>query len=91
MCGFSLARIGYHAGRMGADEDETSWLAQQTGQSRAEVERGLEEGRLRRRAIVAELIDAGLQGRELLDMVVRLTGLPEEEAGTLIAAESPNG
>lgn len=55
------------------------------------MERGLEEGRLRRRAIVAELIDAGLQGRELLDMVVRLTGLPEEEAGTLIAAESPNG
>ena len=73
---------------MGADEDEIAWLIEQTGQSREEVERGLQEGRLRRRRVVTELVEAGLQGEELLRMVVRLTGLPEDEARRLIEAAS---
>jgi hypothetical protein len=76
---------------MGADENEIAWLIEQTGQSREEVERGLQEGRLRRRAVVTELLEAGLHGAELLQMVVRLTGLPEDEARRLIAAESSGG
>ena len=76
---------------MGTGEDEIAWLVEQTGQSREEVERGLHEGRLRRRAVVTELLDAGVQGKELLQMVVRLTGLPEDEARRLIEAESSAG
>ena len=76
---------------MSADEDEIAWLVEQTGQSREEVERGLQEGSLRRRSVVSELLDAGLRGEELLQMVVRLTGFPEEEARKLIEAESREG
>jgi len=73
----------------GADET-TGWLADHTDLDQTEVERGLEEGRLRRAAVVFELIDAGYTGRELVELVVSLTGLPAREARELIAAEAPD-
>jgi hypothetical protein len=39
---------------------------------------------------VFELVDAGFTGRELVEMVVALTGLPTREARELIAAEAPD-
>lgn len=70
------------------EQETVGWLAEQTGLDPDEVEKGLEEGRLRRQAVVFELVDAGLTGRELVEMVVALTGLPEPEARELIAAEA---
>jgi hypothetical protein len=71
------------------EQETAGWLAEHTGLDLDEVEKGLEEGRLRRHAIVLELVEAGLTGRELVGMVVALTGLPAREARELIAAEAP--
>jgi hypothetical protein len=71
------------------EEETVDWLAEHTGLDLDEVEKGLEEGRLRRHVVVAELVDAGYTGRELVEMVVALTGLPPREARELIAAEAP--
>jgi len=71
------------------DQETVGWLAEHTGLDLAEVEKGLETGRLRRHAVVFELVDAGLAGRELVEMVVALTGLPPVEARELIAEEAP--
>ena len=73
----------------GNDQDAIDWLAEHTGQARDAIEEGFEKGRLRRRAVVTELVEAGMVGRELLGMVVRLTGLPPDEARQLIAVEAP--
>ncbi len=72
------------------EQETVGWLADHTGLDPAEVEKGLEEGRLRRHAVVFELVDAGLTGQELVAMVVALTGLPVLEARELIAAEAPH-
>ena len=45
----------------GADET-VGWLAEHTDLELDEVEKGLEEGRLRRHAVVFELVDAGYTG-----------------------------
>ena len=74
---------------MGADE--IRWLAETTGLDVRDVEAGLAEGDLRRKVVVDELIEAGLAGPELLDLVMRLTGLPRDEAIELIAAERATG
>ena len=74
---------------MGADE--IRWLAETTGLDVRDVEAGLAEGDLRRKVVVDELIEAGLTGPELLDLVMRLTGLPQDEAIALIAAERATG
>ena len=74
---------------MGADE--IRWLAETTGLDVRDVEAGLAEGDLRRKVVVDELIEAGLTGPELLDLVMRLTGLPRDEAIELIAAERATG
>ena len=71
------------------EQETVGWLAEHTDLDPDEVEKGLEEGRLRRHAVVFELVDAGLTGRELVAMVVALTGLPPREARELIAAEAP--
>jgi hypothetical protein len=71
--------------------DEIRWLAETTGLDVREVEAGLAEGDLRRRVVVDELIEAGLAGPELLDLVMRLTGLPRDDAIELIAAERATG
>ena len=75
----------------GNDQEAIDWLAEQTGQSRDAIEKGFEKGRLRRRAVVTELVEAGIVGPSLLEMVVRLTGLPPDEARQLIAVEAPEG
>ena len=71
------------------DREALDWLAEQTGQSRDAIEKGFEKGRLRRRAVVTELVEAGIVGPLLVDMVVRLTGFPPDEARQLIAVEAP--
>jgi hypothetical protein len=72
------------------EQETVGWLAEHTGLDADEVEKGLEEGRLRRHAVVFELVDAGYTGRELIGLVGALTGLPASEARALIAAESPH-
>ena len=71
--------------------DEIRWLAETTGLDAREVAAGLAEGDLRRRVVVDELIEAGVSGPELLELVMRLTGLPRDEAVELIAAERATG
>jgi hypothetical protein len=73
----------------GEEEEAVGWLVEHTELDTEEVEKGLEEGRLRREAVVFELVDAGLTGDELLKMVVALTGLPASEARELIATQVP--
>jgi hypothetical protein len=63
------------------------WLAETTGLDVRDVEAGFEVGDRRRKIVVDELLEAGIEGQELLDLVMRLTGLPRAEAGELIAAE----
>ena len=46
------------------------------------------EGARRRAFVVDELLEAGLTGAELLDLVVRLTGLDEASARALIASHT---
>jgi hypothetical protein len=71
--------------------DEIRWLAETTGLDEREVEAGFEAGDRRRKIVVDELLEAGLEGPELLDLVIRLTGLPREQAAGLIAAERATG
>jgi len=71
--------------------DEIRWLAETTGLDVGEVEAGFEAGERRRKIVVDELLEAGIEGPELLDLVIRLTGLPREEAVELIAAERATG
>jgi hypothetical protein len=68
-----------------ADEELVAWLATATGGSREHVAAELAEGDARRRFVVRELVDAGYRGSELLDRVVRLTGLDERGARKLIS------
>ena len=72
------------------EQETVGWLADQTGLDPEAVEKGLEEGRLRRHAVVCELVEAGYTGRELVELVVSLTGLPASEARELIAVEAPD-
>ena len=73
------------------EEEAVGWLVEHTELDTEEVEKGLEEGRRRREAVVFELVDAGLTGRELVEMVVALTGLPAHEARELIATQGARG
>lgn len=68
------------------DAEAAAWLAERTDTSLEEVERSLDEGARRREFVVVELIEAGVTGRELLELVVRLTGLDDASARALIAA-----
>jgi hypothetical protein len=68
-----------------ADEELVTWLAAMTGGSRERVAAELAAGDARRAFVTAELVDAGYRGSELLDRVVRLTGLDEREARELIS------
>jgi hypothetical protein len=71
--------------------DEIRWLAETTGLDVSDVEAGFAEGDLRRKVVVDELLEAGLAGPELLDLVMRLTGLPRDDAIALIAGERATG
>jgi len=70
------------------DEELAEWLAEHAHVDLEEVEAGLDEGRRRREFVVAELIDAGWEGDELLVLVVHLTGLTLDEARALVARHS---
>ena len=70
------------------DEELAAWLASRTGAPLDEVGRELDEGTRRRAFVVDELLEAGLTGPELLDLVVRLTGLDEAGARALIVAHT---
>jgi hypothetical protein len=72
------------------DQELAAWLAARIGAPLDEVERGLDEGTRRRAFVVDELLEAGVAGAELLDFVVRLTGLDEAGARALIAARRGN-
>ena len=69
------------------DPDDIRWIAETTGLDVDEVAAGFEKGDLRRKVVVDELLEAGIDGAELVDLVMRLTGLPRHEALELIAAE----
>ena len=73
------------------DADEIRWIAEKTGLDVREVAAGFEEGELRRKVVVDELLEAGIGGAELVDLVMRLTGLPRHETLALIAAERATG
>jgi hypothetical protein len=69
-------------------EDQTiaRWLAVHTDADVIQVETELAEGELRREFVVDELIAAGYEGSELLDLAARLTGLTTGGAKALIVA-----
>lgn len=70
-------------------QDElSSWLAAQTHSDLEQVEAELELGERRRAFVVDELAEAGFTGAELLDLVMRLTGLDRGGAKALIAARA---
>jgi hypothetical protein len=69
-----------------ADDDPASWLADATQSDPSEVAAELEEGERRRTFVVDELLEAGYRDGELLELVVRLTGLDDVHARALIAA-----
>jgi len=68
------------------DAKVAAWLAARTGMPLDQVERSLDEGARRRAFVVCELLEAGVRGGELLELVVRLTGLDDAGARALIAA-----
>jgi hypothetical protein len=69
-------------------EDQTiaRWLAVHTDADVIQVETELAEGELRREFVVDELLAAGYEGSELLDLAARLTGLTTGGAKALIVA-----
>lgn len=65
-----------------------AWLAAQTHTDAEQVEAELEAGERRRAFVVDELLEAGVTGSELLEFVMRLTGLESARAQALIAARA---
>ncbi len=72
------------------DRELARWLAAHTHTDPGRVEAELELGERRRAFVVGELVEAGYTGPELLDLVMRLTGVDAEAARALIAAADPN-
>jgi hypothetical protein len=69
-----------------AGQDPASWLAAATDGDATEVAAELDVGERRRTFVVDELLDAGYTGGELLELVVRLTGLDDLQARALMTA-----
>jgi hypothetical protein len=67
------------------DHELADWLAARTDTDTSQVAAELELGRRRREHVVDELVEAGFTGSELLDHVVRLTGVDRSTARSLIA------
>jgi hypothetical protein len=65
-------------------DDPATWLAAATDGNRTEVAAELDEGERRRTFVVDELLDAGYRSGELVELVVRLTGLDDVQARALI-------
>jgi hypothetical protein len=70
------------------DHELASWLAAQTLSDPEQVEAELELGARRRAFVVDELAEAGFTGAELLDLVMRLTGLDRGGAKALIVSRA---
>lgn len=70
------------------DHELAAWLATQTNTDQEQVEAELEVGERRRAFVVAELIEAGFVGHELLDLVMRLTGTDSTKAQALLATRA---
>jgi hypothetical protein len=68
------------------DYELARWLSDVTGVPQAQVAAELAAGEARRAFVAEELLEAGLRGSELLDCTVRLTGLDEEQARTLLSS-----
>jgi hypothetical protein len=73
---------------MAQDATLVEFLARATGTSSEQVADELTLGVRRRAFVVEELLDAGVRGTELLELVVRLTGLDERQARALVAEHS---
>jgi hypothetical protein len=71
------------------DDNPANWLATATDGDPTEVAAELDEGSRRRTFVVDELLDAGYEGGQLLELVVRLTGLDDAQARVLIAERQP--
>lgn len=67
------------------DHELAAWLAAQTHTDAEQVEAELEVGERRRAFVVNELVEAGFAGSELLELVIRLTGVDSARAQALIA------
>jgi hypothetical protein len=70
------------------DAGLTKWLAARTQTDPEQIEAELQLGERRRAVIVDELVAAGLAGSELLEQVMRLTGLDAAGARALISSRS---
>jgi hypothetical protein len=64
------------------------WLAAQTHAEPEQVEAELALGERRRAFVAAELAEAGYTGAELLELVMRLTGVDAAAARALVAAHA---
>jgi len=67
------------------DDNPAAWLATATDGDPTEVAAELDEGERRRTFVVDELLDAGYEGGQLLELVERLTGLDDAQARLLIS------
>jgi len=74
-----------------SDRDVESWLAAATGTDAGQVHRELAQGELRRAFVADELLEAGFTGGELIDYVMRLTGLDARQARSLVEARARKG
>jgi len=70
------------------DAGLTEWLAARTQTDPEQIAAELRVGERRRAVVVDELVAAGLAGPELLEQVIRLTGLDAAGARALVAARS---
>ena len=68
-----------------------SWLAEQGDVDPEQVAAELEIGARRRAFVVDELVDAGFEGAELVELTMALTGLDNAGAQDLIAARPESG
>ncbi len=67
------------------NDDLATWLAAATGDDPDRVAAELELGERRREFVFNELVEAGYTGGDLLDYLVRLTGLGAQDARALVA------
>lgn len=66
------------------NRETADWLAAATGEDPARIAEELDLGERRRAFVFNELTEAGYAGAELLEYLVRLTGIDEREARRLI-------
>lgn len=71
-----------------ADPGLASWLAAQGDVDPRQVSAELDVGARRRAFVVDELVDAGFEGSQLVELTMQLTGVDGTEAQALIAARA---